>query len=456
MIVSFSVSNFRSFSPSGEATLSLVASPRMAGNHDGHAIAIPGSNEKVLRTAVLYGANGAGKSNLFKALRYVRKAVLDPLPKGRGTGRERFRLDTDRETASEFDLQFIANGKLYRFGFTVNDHRITQEWLLQVGRTTEKAIYERVTSASGEVKIELGNKRSNAKLKALATVGGLENQLFLATINGTLGASQITGDVKSVLDWFEASLVLVAPDETFSALARKLEQDPDFMSFANSFLQASSTGVQSLKVVKKEISEDDARKLLPEPLVQEVLDNIGKDGREAATLKRTDGLEVLVQQVDSTPHFYMMAINSIHEPQPGKIFQLNLSNESDGTIRLLELLPALHHLKTQNAVFFVDEIDRSMHPLLVWKFLEFFLKSCPSSCSQVIVTTHESNLLDLDLLRRDEIWFAEKDRSGATQLYSLTDFKPRLDLQIRKHYLQGRFGAIPFLANVDNLAKQEC
>ncbi|MEN8220798.1 MAG: AAA family ATPase [Pseudomonadota bacterium] len=118
-----------------------------------------------------------------------------------------------------------------------------------------------------------------------------------------------------------------------------------------------------------------------------------------------------------------------------KSISLDLSEESDGTRRLLNLIPALHH----NAVYFIDEIDRSLHPMLAWKFLEFFLKS--DAQHQIIVTTHESNLLDLNFLRRDEIWFAEKGTNGATHLYSLSDFKPRKDLDIRKHYLQGRFSA---------------
>jgi len=133
---------------------------------------------------------------------------------------------------------------------------------------------------------------------------------------------------------------------------------------------------------------------------------------------------------------------------------LELSQESDGTQRLLQLIPALHHLRTSSAVYFIDEIDRSLHPMLVRAFLESFLKSGGGQ-GQIIVTTHESSLLDQDLLRRDEIWFAEKDYSGATKLYSLIDFKVRNDLEIRKHYLQGRFGAVPFLGSIDRLVEEQ-
>jgi len=135
----------------------------------------------------------------------------------------------------------------------------------------------------------------------------------------------------------------------------------------------------------------------------------------------------------------------------GKIVPLAITEESDGTRRLIHLIPALHRLRSSSAVYFIDEIDRSLHPILVRSFLESFLKSCGGGPRQIIVTTHESNLLDQDLLRRDEIWFAEKDREGMTHLYSLMDFKVRNDLELRKHYLQGRFGAIPYMGNVESL-----
>jgi uncharacterized protein len=104
-------------------------------------------------------------------------------------------------------------------------------------------------------------------------------------------------------------------------------------------------------------------------------------------------------------------------------------------------------------VYFIDEIDRSLHPMLVYKYLEYFLRTCTRSPCQIIVTTQESHLLDLDLLRRDEIWFAEKDGSAATHLYALTEFNVRKDLQVRTGYLGGRFGGVPFLGGIDHFGK---
>jgi AAA15 family ATPase/GTPase len=148
-------------------------------------------------------------------------------------------------------------------------------------------------------------------------------------------------------------------------------------------------------------------------------------------------------------------IEVLHEVVPSLAAGFPLWWESDGVRRFLHLLPELYRLRSTGGVFVIDEFERSMHPMLARKFIEFFLKAGQGTASQLIFTTHETNLLDLDLMRRDGIWFAEKDNEGATQLYSLADFKVRNDLRIEKGYLQGRFGAIPFLGGIDRLIEEQ-
>jgi AAA15 family ATPase/GTPase len=449
MIVSFSVGNFRSFAT--EETFSLVASNRFTGHLEGHAVPIPGSDEKVLRSAVLYGANGAGKSNLFRALSYVETMVLQPREKNSGTGREAFRFGSEHEQPSSFDLRFVADDRLYRFGLKVDDQRITEEWLVWVDGGRERVIYERTTDPTGKVNIEAeGLKAAGEKLAALATVGGPQNQTFLATVRATLNSSDCGNELLSVLTWFDHKLRLVKPNSSFLWLGEFLAADPRFLEFASEFLNSASTGVDHLEVRKEALTEDQLRVLIPADRLSSVL----KDLQQGGVIRLGEDRELLIERTDRD-HVYLLTIQSAHQHQAGQTVPLELAEESDGTRRLLHLIPALHKLKTGDGVFFVDEIDRSMHPMLVWKFLEFFLKSCKGAQGQLIVTTHESNLLDLELLRRDEIWFAEKDQSGATRLYSLADFKVRKDLEIRKHYLQGRFGAVPFLGNLDRLLMDE-
>jgi uncharacterized protein len=447
MIVSFSVANFRSFST--EETLSLVASNRLSGSHDDHVVPIPDSKEKVLRAAVLYGANGAGKSNLLKALRYLKSVALWPRKKNSGTGREPFRFAGPPDAPSSFDVQFIAADKLYRFGFKVDDQRITEEWLLQVVGGRQRLLYERTTDENGKVAINPeGLKGASQKVVALATVGGPQNQSFLATVNATLDAEDFGEELSRVLTWFKRSLNLMGPGQSVAHLGPRLDEDSDFLRFAGDFLKSASTGIDHLEIVKKEIFKDEARTLLPDDFATRVL----RDLREGEVWVRgQDGSDLLIKGSKGENHVYQVRIQAAHEHEPGRVARLEMAEESDGTRRLLNLISLLHRPRTAEALYVIDEIDRSLHPMLVKEFLGFFLKSRDGGPGQIIVTTHESNLLDQDLLRRDEIWFAEKDQSAATRLYSLVDFKVRNDLEIRKHYLQGRFGAVPFLGNLENL-----
>lgn len=451
MIVTFSISNFRSFA--SEETLSLVASTRLAGIHETHAVAIPASKEQVLKTAILYGANGAGKTNLVKALRFLKDVALKRREKNSGTGHQPFRFGQIEHDASSFDLQFIANDQLFRYGCKLNEQRILEEWLVQIVRNKEKVLYERVSNSDGSVQIEAPGLKG-AKLSALATIGGPQNQSFLATIRATLDEADFGEPLRSVVDWFENRLTLINPDAKFNFLASKLAQDPLFLQFAGEFLHSASTGVHGLQVQKKEVLEDELRQILPEEVVNHLLQNLPEGADERVLLPLGNGREILLEHTDRV-HYYRVSVQASHQQTNGNVRVLDLADESDGTRRLLDLLPALHEMRNQDAVYVIDEIDRSLHPMLVRKFLECFLQSCHAGLRQIIVTTHESSLLDLELLRRDEIWFAEKDDAAATHLYSLADFKVRNDLEIRKHYMQGRFGAVPFLANLERLVSKD-
>ena len=430
----------------------MVASNRLSDSRKEHLVPIPDSKESVLRAGVLYGANGAGKSNLFKALQYIKLIALRQQKKGGGTGRDSFRFGGEVDHTSCFDLQFIVSERLYRFGFKVDDQRITEEWLLQIIGGRDKVLYERITDGNGKVSIDAqGLKDAGDKIKALAMVGGLENQSFLSTINHTLDSRDIEGELGDILFWFSSSLVLISPTQQYMRLGSALVDKPDLLEFAGEFLKFASTGVDHLKIQETEVSEEELRRILPEHLFTRV---VGGDNDDRPTQMQLDVGNVVVIQRQGG-NFYKVNIQAAHEHMVGNIVTLELNQESDGTRRLLNLIPALHHLRANKAVYFIDEIDRSLHPILVRTFLESFMKSCSGGHSQIIVTTHESNLLDQDLLRRDEIWFAEKDQRGSTRLYSLMDFKIRNDLEIRKHYLQGRFGAIPFFGDIDGLLSEK-
>jgi hypothetical protein len=197
-------------------------------------------------------------------------------------------------------------------------------------------------------------------------------------------------------------------------------------------LREVDTGVDDLRVETKPWKENG--------IIKESLQGfspgefIGIAGRAEACIERNAKGEFLLHELKAE-----------HQTVDGQHVQLSFAEESDGTRRLLHLLPAIYQAKDGGgSIFIVDEIDRSLHPLLAKGFVRMFLKECASQKSQLIFTTHDTNFLDLDLCRRDEIWFAEKKLPGGfTELYSLSDFKVRTDLKIDKAYLQGRFEAIP-------------
>lgn len=454
MIVSFSVENFRSFD--AEATLNLVASKRLQ-DHEDHVVPLPDSDEGVLKSAVIYGANGAGKSNLFKGLQYLRRMVVNARFRRGATEREAYRFNPDGDaTPSLFELNFVTHGVVYRYAIRVDDRYVREEWLSRVMGSKEVDIFERITDDEGKVTIEASDallRDGSERLKALCTLGSPPNQTFLATIAATLDPDDMGEVLSRVSTWFRDDLHLIGPDDLIAPVGHVLSEDEGFRSFASEFLRSAATGVEDLIVEKNEVSSDDLKKMLPEGLVQKMLKDLEDIDVDAATLRMPDGSDLVIERSDEGK-FYLISLKATHAPQCGVAHAFALADESDGTRRLLELMPALHEQKS-GSVFFIDEIDRSLHPMLIWKFLQFFLETSKNKGHQILVTTHESNLLDLDLLRRDEIWFAEKNANLATSLYSLVDFQVRKDLSIRKHYLQGRFGAVPFLGQLDRLLSRE-
>lgn len=449
MLVSFSVSNFRSFDK--EETFSLVASNRLAGKHEGHAVPIPSSDVRVLRAGVLYGANGAGKSNLFRALRLLRTLAISPRRKDSSIPRQAYRFSKDSALPTTLDLQFVVAGQLYRFGVRVDDSQILEEWLVRITGGKEKPLYERMTNPQGQVKVELGELGdTQEKLEALATVGGPRNQTFLATIWSTIRLEDIPDELVHVIVWL-ITLHLISPQQSDLDLNRRLTKDSELINFASKFLRSASTGIEKLVTVRKPLSDEEVAKLVPEALRSRLSSSTEEDEWQ----KVLPNGDVIVAERGDPDRYFRVRLQAAHSGSAGELVPLELVQESDGTRRLLQLIPALHSMNKGHAVYFIDEIDRSLHPMLVRSFLEFFLNSCQGKFRQLMVTTHESSLLDQELLRRDEIWFAEKDSAGATSLYSLLDFKVRNDLEIRKHYLQGRFGAVPFLGGIGRLTEDE-
>ncbi len=437
MIVRFTVSNFRSFGE--EVSFSMI--PGRSIGHDSHIIrAVKPNDIDVLRTGLIYGANASGKSNLVKALDFMRKLVLDsPRPNSRIL-LQQFKLWEENKTnSSKFELEFIINNQAYIYGFEITTQKIISESLYSSTEKSERVLFKRTTEDTGKASVRFYNLSDKSKenkdfLKFVAR-STRPNQLFLSK-----ALDDNVDEYKNIYRWFGSVLKIVYPTSRLTGVQIAIENDKVFSKNLSSFLTDMSTGVKEVHL--KEVPIDS----LPEGVISDIIGDLSEEkgmavdvfplGRFIVNLNKNNDVKVSG-----------LAARHLRADGTDVIFDWQ-SEESDGTQRLLDLFPVLHTEKNDTEVFIIDEIDRSLHPNLVREFIKLYLGRDHSAC-QLIMSTHDATLLDLDLLRRDEYWFVEKDPStGQSEVYSLEEFKPRNDRKIGKGYLNGRYGAIPAFGNV--------
>jgi hypothetical protein len=452
MLITFKVSNFLSFDE--ETTFSMLAGK--VKEPPTHTIAIGTGRNKinVLKTAILYGANASGKSNLIKAIDFAKQLITKGI-KEVDTYNKHFRLDAEAiNKPTKFEFEFKVGEKIYAYGvvLSLKNRTFLEEWLFEVGKTSDKPIFERTVLEIGKSKIDIhvkfdpeGEKRFDVYKKDVKNT-----QLFLYEVNDK-DIEDINGSdiFEASFNWFDDYLFIVYPQSKFFALDTLIEDKPFEEEFCK-FLIMFNTGIKSIQAI--EVSEDELTNIVPKNLLDKIHNDFRDEKMERAGIN-ISGSKIYIQKLDDEilkfkkmVSKHLQIANNDYESQ---IFEIH--EESDGTQRIMDLIPILMMLSNSENTVFIDEIDRSLHPELTHKIVEIFLANSQGVESQLIATTHESSLLDLDLLRRDEIWFVEKDNAGASRLYSLEEFKPRHDKEIRKAYLQGRFGAIPFIADVSNL-----
>lgn len=436
MLIRFHVSNFLSFNE--EVELSLI--PGRARKHPDHIYEMSsGCGLKTLRAAIIYGANASGKSNLVKAMDFARTFVLMGTQIREAIPRTPFKLcegGTSRVSKFEFELQ--QRERCYAYGFEIDNQRVHVEWLYEIKKTTEVMLFERATSSEGKTSITFGKVdvagRKEEEFLQFVAMGTRPNQLFLT--------ESMERDVKHFADvyqWFAENLVIIYPHSQFLPLAIAI-QDRDFGVMMARSLEQLGTGIRGFKLI-----DVHSERVFPETLRRDLREKVSSTG-EHVLVTTPDGGRYMVEFSNGEMSAKKLKFkHSMADCEEDVL--LEMEEESDGTRRLLDLLPTFGNWTQRNQVVIIDELDRSLHPQLSYKLLRLFFEDS-SNESQLIATTHEEHLLDLELLRRDEIWFIEKDQSGASQLYSLEEFAPRYDKDIEKGYLMGRFGAIPVFGNL--------
>lgn len=442
MLVSFSVSNFRSFGD--EETLNMIASNKLS-DHPSHRIDLPGTDKGILRSAVIYGANAAGKSNLVRAMSFAQQCIV------RGSERpvvaEPFRFGRDETgTPSSFEFRFLIGDHVFAYGFDVTHKTIVSEWLTVRVRDDDVVIFER--DNSGATRIGDGVQRvfpadpiMKSTLDDLQRLPLRGHQLFLSRVKSIPDESQ--GEtLRSVIRWLTQDLVILRPDHQTFDIVDQLAGDDEFCQFVAEFLRNVGTGVCGIRVEEMERKASDWERNF-----------IKRSGAASQSLSRfrfgSDDTDIRVKE-DDPDLVVERRLVADHDSTTADM-SLPFGEESDGTRQLLHFIPFLAAASDASKVVVIDELDRSLHPLICWEFIRFFSETSLLSRKQLIVTTHEAHLLNQELLRRDEYWFVEKDTKQQSRLVPLSEFKARKDLQLERGYLQGRFGAIPMIGSMSEL-----
>ena len=422
MIIEFSVTNYRSFRQT--QTLSLAANPSTdLLEENTFSTSMPGL-PRLLRSVVIYGPNAAGKSNLIQAVNAMKDFVLSSAKetqKGETIPVIPFLLDSETQSEpSEFEALFIQDGVRFQYGFAANSKRIMDEWLWAYPNVRGQKWFERhYDPESGKYIWYFGPKfTGHRKVWQDAT---RSNALFLST------AIQLNNEqLKPVFEWFQKLAVLghgsvLSPGFT----TRQCEQENKKKEILR-LLKSADLSIKDIILKQKEFS----------------LEN----------LPDTDGVpeSVRVEIKKELVGKKMTIVNLAHSTgkQDGPV-PIPLGEESGGTQKLFAYAGPWLDVLASGRILLVDELDNSFHPLMMQHLIKLINNpSINRHNAQLVFTTHNTSLLDREFLRRDQVWFVEKDEQNATLLYPLSDFSPRKGEALEKGYLHGRYGALPYIGEL--------
>lgn len=447
MLLRATIQNFKCFKD--EASLQLT--PSRDPSHPDHILETerdPGL--RALRTAAIYGANAHGKTKLIDALGVLRAMIVSGYEDDEAVADFSFSLDKEfSQSPTILKVEFVFKDTLYEYGLVTGDNHIKEEWLYAKVNVKEVLIFNRSTVRSASGKFKTTIKPGNTFLKNIEKSDGIfPRQLVNFIASGihpsqpflSEGVKRNIGFLEDPYTWFRDCLVIIGAEAEFGGLHMYGKDNPDFITRLSNFLQESDIGIDHLKIEEEpfELSHNpDAFEDLQKRMSS--MRDHKEDQDSILVSKNSDGETVTLRQGDDGK-IYAMKMVAVHKTKDGLV-SLSLNEESSGTNRLIHLAPIMLAIGEREKTFLIDEIDRKLHPLLCISFLKEFLKT--KSAGQLIFTTHNTHILREDILRKDEIWFVDKNNSGESSLYSLHDFKIRSDLDFEKGYLVGRFGGIP-------------
>ena len=416
MLIEFSVSNFRSIRD--RQTLSMVAASGT--EHRDRNVVSPGSpsTPELVRSAVIYGPNASGKSNLLLALGFMWKFVQGStqIPLGVSINVPPFAfLGKESAQPSEFEIVFVHQSVRYQYGFTVTPDRVLDEWLYAWPKGHQQRWFERRwMSEKGKSEWTFGpNLAGPKKVWQEAT---RETSLLLST------AVQLNAEtLMAPFQWMASRLKPVHPYASFGAdfSIQQCLADPAWKTRIVEFLAAADMGIADVLVEKRKMGPSGAPSVL----------DVSSQPRVQITIGPAEAYDV----------------RFTHRTGDGAEAQIGFGDESGGTQKLFTIAGPWLDVLQNGYVLLVDELDTSLHPVLIRHLLAMFHDpAINTKNAQLVFSTHDTSILDRDVFRRDQVWFVEKDSSLQSHLYPLTEFSPRKEENYARGYLQGRYGALPF------------
>lgn len=399
-----------------EQEINLSAS-KLLGNEQSLVFDI-GAAHKVLPVALVYGHNASGKTNFIKALQFMRDSILYSHSRGVAEGgveRIPFALNDSAEHETTLvEADFIVSGVRYQYGFEADDNKFRKEWLYSYNKGKRSRVFERDEGDVNFGSIFKGQKKILVDLMR-------PNSLFIST--ATQNDHGYLSDIVRFFRYIGYSSAISVVDQMLNNAFEKREIDPRVIEFLNN----SGTGVDGYR-----------RMMSPLP---ELTKAMGKGFLELLRKHITDGSVI---KDDSFLDSEKTEIQLRHTSSDGKGRFLELDRESSGTRRLLLLLNRVYGALDRGGIVVVDEIDASLHTSAAEEVISLFCNpDLNTKGAQLIATIHDTNLLNSKYLRRDQIWFCDKDISGASRLYSLSDMATRSTDDFERGYRQGRYGAVP-------------
>ena len=439
MLISFSVANFLSFEE--KQTLSLNAGLVRKKNE---RIYRDKTGNRLVKFAALFGANASGKSNLVEAISFSKSMIIHGFP-SESTKMYCRRDEESRKRATEFEYELLLRSHTFKYSILCNldERRIEKETLIEVIKGNEKIVFARNVQDKSYSIIPFKDQQLNVKLDLYASDIKEEREvLFLSVLNQNKSAlyseHKEAWIFKDLFRWFSNQLSVNFPNTMISPYSYFLSTDNK--QAISEILRRYDTGISDYTIVDN--TKEMLKAQIPEDMYKSIVSDLLKLKEKKpeitpSIILRSPG-EFFILQLDSDDNLVSETLQFSHV---GSNSCFNIGEESDGTTRLMDLLTVLLD-KRDEVVYVIDEVDRCLHPQLTARFVMDFLYLASKRNIQLIVTTHESSLLDFEILRKDEIWFVNKEQSVST-LYPLENFSERFDKKIEYSYRDGDYKAKP-------------